>query len=75
MSKHSIICAGIDTGKRELEVALEGGAEQLQVDNAAAGHAALSAWLRSIGSSGSASRRPADTNKPWSPSAPRWLLW
>jgi transposase len=45
MAKHSIICAGIDTGKRELEVALAGGAARLQVDNAAAGHAALSAWL------------------------------
>ena len=45
MAKHSIICAGIDTGKRELEVALEGGTQQLTVDNAAAGHAALSAWL------------------------------
>ena len=45
MAKHSIICAGIDTGKRELEVALEGGTQRLTVDNAAAGHAALSAWL------------------------------
>jgi len=46
MAKHSIICAGIDTGKRELEVALEGGTQRLTVDNAAAGHAALSAWLK-----------------------------
>jgi len=46
MAKHSIICAGIDTGKYKLEVALEGGAERLSVDNAAAGHAALAAWLK-----------------------------
>ena len=46
MAKHSIICAGIDTGKYKLEVALQGGAERLSVDNAAAGHAALAAWLK-----------------------------
>lgn len=46
MSKHSIICGGIDTGKRKLDVAIEGRSEQLQVDNAPEGHVALSAWLR-----------------------------
>jgi transposase len=46
MSKHSMICAGIDTGKRKLDVALDGRAERLQVDNDADGHKALSAWLR-----------------------------
>ena len=44
-----MICAGIDTGKYKLEVALEGSSEQLQIDNAAAGHAALSAWLTQCG--------------------------
>jgi len=46
MSKHSIVCAGIDTGKRKLDVALDGRSEQLQVDNTADGHHTLSAWLR-----------------------------
>jgi transposase len=46
MSKHSIVCAGIDTGKHKLDVALDGCPEQLEIDNAADGHAALSAWLK-----------------------------
>ena len=46
MSKHITICAGIDTGKRRLDVALTGGAEQFQVDNKADGHRVLSGWLR-----------------------------
>jgi transposase len=46
MSKHSMVCAGIDTGKRKLDVAIDGRAEQLQVDNDADGHRVLSAWLR-----------------------------
>ena len=46
MRKHSMICAGIDTGKRKLDVALDGSAYRLQVANTAAGHAELSAWLR-----------------------------
>jgi transposase len=46
MSKHSIVCAGIDTGKRKLDVALDNSSEQLQVDNGSDGHRALSAWLR-----------------------------
>src|SRR5258707_8357869 len=46
MSKPSIVCAGIDTGKYKLDVALNGSREQLQIDNTADGHAALSAWLK-----------------------------
>ncbi len=46
MSKHTMICAGIDTGKRKLDVAIEGRAKRLQVDNTPDGHRALSAWLR-----------------------------
>jgi transposase len=46
MSKRNIVCAGIDTAKRKLDVALNGRSEQLQVDNDADGHRALSAWLR-----------------------------
>lgn len=46
MSKHNMVCAGIDTGKRKLDVALNDGSEQLQVDNGPDGHRALSAWLR-----------------------------
>jgi hypothetical protein len=33
MAKHTTICAGIDTGKRKLDVAIDGRAEQLQVNN------------------------------------------
>ena len=46
MRKHSMICAGIDTGKRKLDVALDGSTDRLQVANTAAGHAELSGWLR-----------------------------
>ena len=46
MSKHSMVCAGIDTGKYKLDVALKGSAEQLQIDNTVDGQAALSAWLK-----------------------------
>jgi transposase len=46
MSKHTMICAGIDTGKRKLDVALTEGARRMQCDNSADGHSALSAWLR-----------------------------
>jgi transposase len=45
MKKHSMVCAGIDTGKHKLDVALAGSAERLAVDNNAEGHARLSAWL------------------------------
>src|SRR5882672_6984820 len=46
MAKHTTICAGIDTGKRKLDVAIEGRRELLQVDNTAEGHKVLLAWLR-----------------------------
>src|SRR6202047_3682660 len=46
MAKHITICAGIDTGKRKLDVALEGSREQLQVENTPEGHVVLLAWLR-----------------------------
>src|SRR5215218_8776544 len=46
MAKRIIICAGIDTGKWKLDVALDGSSEQLQVDNTAEGHGALLDWLR-----------------------------
>jgi transposase len=49
MKKRSMICAGIDTGKRKLDVALHGSPHYLQVANTAAGHAKLSAWLRQYG--------------------------
>src|SRR5438445_5753955 len=46
MSKSSMICAGIDTGKHKLDVALAGRRQTLAIDNDADGHARLSAWLR-----------------------------
>ncbi len=46
MAKSSMVCAGIDTGKRKLDVALHGRAERLQVDNAGDGHTRLLRWLR-----------------------------
>ena len=46
MAKRTTICAGIDTGKRKLDLALDGSSEQLQVDNTAEGHKALLDWLR-----------------------------
>lgn len=46
MAKHTTICAGIDTGKRKLDVALDGSSEQLQVENTAEGHKVLLEWLR-----------------------------
>jgi len=46
MSKHSIICAGIDTGKSKLDVAIAGSVKRWCFDNTAQGHAMLSARLR-----------------------------
>src|SRR5712692_10042882 len=46
MRKPTMICAGIDAGKRKLDAALEGRLERLQVDNSGAGHGTLSGWLR-----------------------------
>ena len=45
MSKHSMVCAGIDTSKRKLDAALAGRADERQVDNSPDGHQILSAWL------------------------------
>jgi transposase len=46
MSKHTMVCAGIDTGKRKLDVALNVSKQHLQVDNTPQGHAVLLKWLR-----------------------------
>jgi transposase len=46
MTKHITICAGIDTGKRKLDVAIEGHREQLQMENNPEGHSVLMTWLR-----------------------------
>jgi transposase len=46
MKKHSMVCAGIDIGKRKLDVALDGRAERLQVVNTDDGHRELTTWLR-----------------------------
>jgi transposase len=46
MAKRTTICAGIDTGKRKLDVAIDGSCEQLQVENTAEGHKVLVEWLQ-----------------------------
>jgi len=46
MAKRITICAGIDTGKRKLDVAIDGTSSQLQVENTAEGHKMLLEWLR-----------------------------
>jgi transposase len=46
MAKSTMACAGIDTGKRKLDVALAQRAERLRLDNDAAGHVSLLGWLR-----------------------------
>jgi transposase len=46
MAKRIIVCAGIDTGKRKLDVAIDGRCEQLQVENTAEGHQVLLKWLK-----------------------------
>jgi transposase len=46
MSKHSIVCAGIDTGKHKLDAAINGRLDCLTIDNTAKGHQALVGWLR-----------------------------
>ncbi|WP_246820333.1 IS110 family transposase [Bradyrhizobium iriomotense] len=46
MAKRITICAGIDTGKRKLDVALDGSSERLQVENTAEDHQMLLEWLR-----------------------------
>ena len=49
MSKHITVCAGIDTSKRKLDVALEGTNEQQQVTTTPEGHERLLEWLRRRG--------------------------
>jgi transposase len=46
MSNDTTVCAGIDTGKHKLDVAIDGSADRLQVDNSPEGHQVLAAWLR-----------------------------
>ena len=46
MAKPIMICAGIDTGKHKLDVAIDGSSEQLQVDNTPEGYQMLSDRLR-----------------------------
>ena len=46
MAKRITVCAGIDTGKRKLDVAIDGSCEQLQVENTADGHKMLWEWLQ-----------------------------
>ena len=45
MAKRTTICAGIDTGKRKLDVALDGSSQQLQVENTAEDYKTLLKWL------------------------------
>lgn len=46
MGKHSILAAGIDTGKEALDVALSSGEARLRVDNTVDGWAELATWLK-----------------------------
>src|SRR5262249_50957405 len=46
MKKLVTRCAGIDTGKRNLDVALDESAARLRVANTAEGHTKVSGWLR-----------------------------
>lgn len=46
MAKSITVCAGIDTGKRKLDVALDGSPERLQVENTSEGHRGLVEWLQ-----------------------------
>ena len=46
MAKCITVCAGIDTGKRKLDVAIEGNGGQLQIENTADGHKVLWEWLQ-----------------------------
>jgi transposase len=49
MGKDSTICAGIDTGKRKLDVTVDGSTEVTKLANTAKGHAELVIWLRERG--------------------------
>ena len=48
MAKRITICAGIDTGKHKLDVAIDGSSERLRVDNTVEGHQALVEWLKRL---------------------------
>jgi transposase len=45
MSKHNMVCAGIDTGKSKLDVAITGSAERWCFANSPQGRAKLLTWL------------------------------
>jgi len=49
MSKHNMVCAGIDTAKHKLDVALNEGPHHQQLGNDAAGHGKLVTWLHRHG--------------------------
>ena len=57
MAKHITICAGIDTGKHKLDVALDGRSELLQVENALEGFGATDSYA--IGQLGPENARDA----------------
>jgi len=46
MKNNNMVCAGIDTGKHKLDVAITGQKEQLRVDNTVSGYETLTTWLR-----------------------------
>ena len=46
MAKRTMICAGIDTGKHKLHVAIDGSSGRLQIDNTQEGYQVMSDWLR-----------------------------
>jgi transposase len=46
MNKDSTLCAGIDTGKRKLDVAIAGSPQRWCFDNNPRGHEALLAWVK-----------------------------
>ncbi|KJC36790.1 transposase, partial [Bradyrhizobium sp. LTSP849] len=46
MAKRIMICAGIDTGKHKLDVALDGSSERIQVENTPEGYTELLEWLQ-----------------------------
>jgi transposase len=46
MKNNNTVCAGIDTGKHKLDVAITAQKEQLRVDNAMSGYETLTTWLR-----------------------------
>ena len=49
MTQHITLAAGIDTGKRALDIALSTGGAGLKVDNDPAGHDRLADWLARAG--------------------------